>query len=98
MIRKLVLGAAAVAIGFGGQAAMAGDSLRGLGGGPNGRFVPREQLRHDHDYVVYVRHNGHWDQYGRFETWREAERVACCLEDRGPRVRVEVVEDRCRQW
>ncbi len=95
MIRKLIRGAVAVvAIGVSGQVATAGEPLRGSGGG----FVPQLQQWHDHDYVVYVRHNGHWDRYGRYETRREAERVACRLEDRGLRVRVEVIEDRGRQW
>ncbi len=95
MIRKLILGAvAAVAIGFGGQAATAHEPQRGPGGG---NFPPAHGHQvHDHDYVVLVRHAGHWDRYGRYETRREAERVALRLEDRGHRVRVEVVESRRR--
>ena len=99
MIRKLVLGAVAtVAIGFGGQAASAHEPGRGPGGNPGGFHQPSER-RHDHDYVVFVRHGNHWDRVGRYETRREAERVACRLEDRGYRVRVEVIEDRSgRRW
>jgi arylamine N-acetyltransferase len=102
MLRKMILGAAAaVAIGFGGQAASAHDPGRGpLGPGGGGGYFPPSGpvVRYDHDYVVYVRHGNHWDRVGRFETRREAERAACRLEDRGYRVRVEVIEDRCRRW
>ena len=97
MIRKLILGAVAVAaIGFGGQAATAGEPVRGAGP----VLVSPGHPRHDHDYVVFVRHGGvfgHWDRYGRFETRFEAERAAERLERHGHRVRIEVVEGG-RRW
>lgn len=99
MIRKLILGAvAALAVGFGGASATAGEPVRGpLGGsGGSGGFVPQHG-HHDHDYVVFVRHHGHWDRYGRFETRYEAERAARRLEREGRRVRIEVVEGG-RRW
>lgn len=99
MIRKMILGAvAAVAVGFGGQAATAGEPVRGAGPVLYPPTLP--QHRHDHDYVVFVRHGsvfGHWDRVGRYETRHEAERVAERLERRGQRVRIEVVEGG-RRW
>lgn len=106
MIRKMVLGAV-VAIGFGGQAATAGGPVfvppggpvfipPVRPGGPIGGFVPPHR-HHDHDYVVLVRHRGHWDRHGRFETRFEAERAARRLEARGLHVRIEVVEGG-RRW
>jgi hypothetical protein len=53
--------------------------------------------RHDHDYVVFVKHGNHWDRYGRYETLREAERVERFLEHRGLRARIEVVHNH-RRW
>ncbi|MDY3553696.1 hypothetical protein R5W24_002802 [Gemmata sp. JC717] len=99
MIRKLVLGAvAAAAVGFGGASATAGEPVRGPIGGPvDIGFLPPGHPRHDHDYVVLIRHFGHWDRYGRYETRHEAERVARHLERDGRRVRIEVVEGG-RRW
>lgn len=103
MIRKLILGAvAALAVGFGGASATAGEPVRGPLGGPVGRpgeFAPpgRGYGSYDRDYVVLVRHYGHWDRYSRFETRYEAERAARRLEWRGYDVRVVAVEDR-RRW
>ncbi|HEY1188364.1 MAG TPA: hypothetical protein VGE74_11950 [Gemmata sp.] len=100
MIRKIVMGAVtALAIGFGGASATAGEPVGGPLGGPiggPGGFVPPHR-HHDHDYVVYVRHHGHWDRHGRYETRFEAERVARHLEHQGRHVRIEVVEGG-RRW
>lgn len=99
MIRKLILGAvAAVAVGFGAQAATAGEPLRGPVGGPVAAgFVPPGHGHHDHDYIVLVRHRGHWDRYGRYETRFEAERAVRRLERDGRHVRIEVIEGG-RRW
>lgn len=103
MFRKLLIGAVAVvAIGFGAQAATAGEPYRGpIGGpvgGPNGGFYPS---RVDYDFVVFVAHRHgnhfHWERYGRYETQREAERVERFLERQGYRVRIEEVRDRGRR-
>lgn len=105
MIRKLILGAvAAVAIGLGGASATAGEPLRGPAGGfghgpvggPGG-FVPAAHGSYDRDYVVLIRHRGHWDRYDRYETRYEAERAARRLEYRGYDTRIQVVEGR-RRW
>ena len=96
MIRKLILGTvAAAAVGFGAQAATAGEPLRGPFGGPNGGFLPP---RVDYDYVVYIQNrHGCWERYGRYETFHEARRVERFLERDGFRVRIEEVRDR-RHW
>lgn len=101
MIRKLILGAVtAAAVGFGGQAATAGEPVRGPIGGPVGGYHPPQG--YDYDYVVLVRHrhgdHWHWERYGRYETRREAERVERWLERQGFRVRVEEVRDRRPRW
>lgn len=104
MIRKLILGAvAAAAVGFGGQAATAGEPggfpSRGPVGGPAVLHPPQG---YDYDFVVLVRHRHgdhfHWEHYGRYETRREAERVERWLERQGHRVRVEEVRDRRPRW
>ena len=101
MLRKLMIGAAAlVAVGFAAEASGAAPPIvvqPSIGGtyhpfprpfpGPN-----HPDRRYDRDYVVYVRHRGHWDFYGRYETRGEAERVERRLEYRGYRARIEVVE------
>lgn len=101
MIRKLILGAVvALAVGFGGASAAAGEPVRGPLGGPVGRpggFVPPGHGYYDRDYVVLIRHRGHWDRYDRYETRYEAERAARRLEYRGYDTRIEVVEGR-RRW
>ena len=98
MLRKLVFGAVAtVAVGFGAQAATAGEPVFDRGAGPvTAHFPPRV----DFDYVVFVGrfHRGHidWERYGRFETLNEARRVERRLEREGFQVRVEEVRD--RRW
>lgn len=93
MIRNLILSAVtATVIGFGGQMATAGEPVRGPIGGPVSGFHPPQG--HDHDFVVYVWHRGHWDRHGRYETRREAERVERWLERQGHRVRIEEIHDR----
>ena len=89
MARKLFLGVAAMALGFGGAAATAGEPVRGPIVGPVGILPPQ---RYDRDYVVLVRHFGHWDRYARFETRYEAERAARRLELRGYDVRIVPVD------
>ena len=104
MIRKLMLGAAAaVAIGFGAEAASAAPPVvvqPGTGGFVPGGGNAFHPPRTDYDYVVYVGHRHrdhiHWEFYGRFETMHEARRVERRLEDRGFRVRIEEVRD--RRW
>jgi hypothetical protein len=105
MFRKLMIGAAAVvALGFAAESASAAPPIvvqPSIGGtyqpfpgpfpGPN-----HPDRRHDHDYVVYVQHRGHWDRYGRYETLREAERVERWLERQGRRAKIEIVES--RRW
>jgi hypothetical protein len=60
---------------------------------------PHTHPRHDHDFVVFVQHRGHWDRVGRYETLREAERVERLLERQGRRAKIEIVESRHRpRW
>ena len=97
MIRNLILGAVtATAVGFGGQAAMAGEPGRGSIGGPVSGFHPPQGP--DYDFVVYVavRHRDHihWERYGRYETYHEARHAERRLEREGYRVRIEEVRDR----
>lgn len=97
MFRKLVLGAvAAVAVGFGAQAATAGEPGFAPGGSASGFHPPRG----DCDFVVYVarQHRGHahWEWYGRYDTLHEARHAEHRLEHEGFRVRIEEVRD--RRW
>lgn len=103
MFRKLMLGAmAAVGIGFGTQAATAGEPVFAPHAGqpvfapvagPVAGFHPP---RVDYDYIVMIQQRGCWERYGRFETLHEARRVERRLEREGFRVRIEEVRD--RRW
>jgi hypothetical protein len=99
MLRKWMLGAAAVAaIGFGASAASAAPPVvvqPGTGGYSVPAYSPPSYpSRHDVDFVVFVKHGRHWDRYGRFETRWQAERAVRHLEREGRLARIDVVGDR----
>jgi hypothetical protein len=104
MLRKWMLGAAAVAvIGLGAGAANAAPPVvvqPGTGGYSLPAYYPPTypptypHPRHDVDFVVFVKHGRHWDRYGRYETRWQAERAVRHLEREGRLVRIEVVGDR----
>jgi hypothetical protein len=97
MIRRLMLGAVgAVAIGFGGQAALAGEPVMVQPGTPNAFYPPRV----DYDYIVLVKrgYHGPWEFYGRYETLHAARHAERRLERDGFRVRIEEVRERHHHW
>jgi hypothetical protein len=95
MFRKMIIGAlAAAAVGFGAQAATAGEPRFAPGEVPAGFHPPRA----DFDYVVLIRrHHGGWERYGRYETLHQARHVERRLEREGFCVRIEEVRDH-RRW
>ncbi len=98
MFRKMIFGAVAmVAVGFGAQAATAGEPVLVPHGGPASGF---HHPRVDCDFVVFIQHrHGHWERYGRYDTLHEAQHAERRLEHEGYRVRIEEVRDRGdRRW
>jgi hypothetical protein len=54
-------------------------------------FPDRDRDRDRHDYVVLVRHHGHWDRYRVFDDMEQARRAVWRLERQGEDARIEVI-------
>lgn len=96
MFRKLILSAAVATGTFAGlTATSATASAQPPFPGrhePHGPGRPdRDHDRDRHDYVVMVRHHGHWDRYRVFDDMEQARRAVWRLERQGEDARVEVV-------
>jgi hypothetical protein len=91
MMRKLLFGAmAAVGIGFGAQAANAGEPAFAPVGGAPVVFNPSHA---GYDYIVLIQRHGCWERYGRFDTLHEARRAEWRLEREGFRVQIDEVRN-----
>jgi arylamine N-acetyltransferase len=104
MFRKLILTAAVVTGTIAGltatPATAAAQPPRPIphgphGPGPHGPYGPSYPQRDRHDYVVLVRHHGHWDRYRLFDDRSDAERAVWRLERQGYDARIQVIH---RHW
>ncbi len=62
------------------------------GPGPHRPGYPQ---RDRHDYVVLIRHHGHWDRYRVFDDRDDAQRAVWRLERQGHDARIQVIH---RHW
>ncbi|MBN9517437.1 hypothetical protein J0H58_02790 [bacterium] len=90
MFRKLIL-----------TAVVATGTVAGLTAAPGTASAqpfphrPGYPQRDRHDYVVLVRHHGHWDRYRVFDDRDDAQRAVWRLERQGYDARIDVIH---RHW
>lgn len=58
---------------------------------PHGPHGPGYPQRDRHDFLVLVRHHGHWDRYRVFDDRDDAQRAVWWLERRGYDARIQVI-------